>query len=118
MGCRACAEALNCRLATIGILPTILAPDLLNSRHMSNMVRHQALNDRILALRDGAPLRIRIDGTGSGGLDMAHDDVMLEAAATSSSLTLQYKPERAVRTSTRCWPPSRLRQPQNLRLAV
>ena len=57
MGCRACAEALNCRLATIGILPTILAPDLLNSRHMSNMVRHQALNDRILALRDGAPLR-------------------------------------------------------------
>ena len=94
--CRAGAEALNCRLATIGILPTI-RPDLLNSRYMSNMVRYQALNDRILALRDGAPLRIRIDGAGSGGLDMAHDDVMLEAAATSFQIHLQCKPERAVR---------------------
>ena len=92
--CRAGARALDCRLATIGILPTI-RPELLHSAYMSGMVRYQALNDRILALRDGAPLHIRI--TTGDGLDMYHDDVMLEAAATSFQIHLQCKPERAVR---------------------
>ena len=92
--CRAGADALGCRLATVGILPTI-RPDLLNSNYMSALVRYQALNDRILALRDGDPLRIRI--TTGEGLDMTHEDVMLEAAATSFQIHLQCKPERAVR---------------------
>ena len=92
--CRAGAQALDCRLATIGILPTI-RPELLNSAYMSGMMRYQALNDRILALRDGAPLHIRI--TTGDGLDMHHDDVMLEAATTSFQIHLQCKPERAVR---------------------
>lgn len=92
--CRSGAAELGCRLATIGILPTI-RPELLNSGHMSAMVRYQALNDRILALRDGAPLHINI--TTGDGLDMHHDDVMLEAAATSFQIHLQCKPERAVR---------------------
>ncbi len=92
--CRDGAAQLGCRLATIGILPTI-RPELLNSTYMSGMVRYQALNDRILALRDGAPLHIRI--TTGDGLDMLHDDVMLEAAATSFQIHLQCKPERAVR---------------------
>ena len=92
--CRSGAAALGCRLATIGILPTI-RPELLNSNYMSAMVRYQALNDRILALRDGAPLRIRIAQGDS--LDMTHDDVMLEAASTSFQIHLQCKPERAVR---------------------
>ena len=92
--CRAGADALGCRLATIGILPTIRR-ELLNSNYMSKMVRYQALNDRVLALRDGAPLHIRI--TAGDGLDMTHDDVMLEAAATSFQIHLQCKPERAVR---------------------
>ena len=92
--CRHGASELGCRLATIGILPTI-RPELLNSAHMSAMVRYQALNDRILALRDGTPLHINI--TTGDGLDMHHDDVMLEAAATSFQIHLQCKPERAVR---------------------
>ena len=92
--CRSGADALNCRLATIGILPTI-RPELLNSNYMSALVRYQALNDRVLALRDGEPLRIRI--TTGDGLEMTHDDVMLEAAATSFQIHLQCKPERAVR---------------------
>ena len=92
--CRAGADALGCRLATIGILPTIRR-ELLNSDYMSAMVRYQALNDRVLALRDGAPLHIRI--TTGDGLDMTHEDVMLEAAATSFQIHLQCKPERAVR---------------------
>ncbi len=99
--CRQGAAELGCRLATIGILPTI-RPELLNSDYMSAMVRYQALNDRILALRDGAPLDIRITRPASAarsgdGLDMSHDDVMLEAAATSFQIHLQCKPERAVR---------------------
>ena len=89
--CRAGAEQLGCRLASIGILPTI-RPELLNSGYMSALVRYQALNDRILALRDGNPLHIRIDD----GLDMTHEDVMLEAAATSFQIHLQCRPERAV----------------------
>ena len=92
--CRQGAAELGCRLATIGILPTI-RPDLLNSNYMSAMVRYQALNDRVLALRDGAPLHICI--TAGDGLDMTHDDVMLEAATTSFQIHLQCKPERAVR---------------------
>ena len=62
--CRQGAADLGCRLVTVGILPTI-RPDLLNSNYMSAMVRYQALNDRVLALRDGAPLHIRIT-TGDG----------------------------------------------------
>ncbi len=92
--CQRGAAELGCRLALIGILPTI-RPELLNSNYMSDMVRYQALNDRIMALRDGAPLHIRI--TTGDGLDMTHDDVMLEAAATSFQVHLQCKPERAVR---------------------
>ena len=92
--CRAGADALGCRLATIGILPTI-RPELLNSNYMSALVRYQALNDRILALRDGDPLHIRI--AAGDGLDMTHDDVMLEAAATSFQIHLQSKPDGVAR---------------------
>ena len=92
--CRAGADQLGCRLATVGILPTI-RPELLNSKHMSALVRYQALNDRILALRDGNPLHLRV--AAADELDMTHDDVMLEAAATSFQIHLQCRPERAAR---------------------
>ena len=92
--CRNTAEAMGFRLATIGILPTIHAK-LLNSEHMSRMVRYQALNDRVMALRDGKPLHLEIEG--GAGLSMRHPDVMLEAAATSFQIHLQCKPENAVR---------------------
>ena len=91
--CREGAAKLDLRLATIGILPTI-SPELLNSDYMSHMVRYQALNDRVLALRDGAPVQVDLEG--SDHLVMTHDDVMLEAATTSFQIHLQCKPERAV----------------------
>ena len=92
--CQNTAQAMDCRLVTVGILPTIRQA-LLNSDHMSKMVRYQALNDRVMALRDGKPLHLNIDG--GTGLDMLHPDVMLEAAATSFQIHLQCKPENAVR---------------------
>ena len=92
--CSEAANHLDARLLSIGILPTI-RPDLLNSDHMSAMVRYQALNDRIMGLRDGAPLQIDIRG--DDALDMTHHDVMLEAATTSFQIHLQCKPEKTVR---------------------
>ena len=56
------ARSQGLQLAIIGILPTI-SPDLLNSGSMSNMVRYQALNDRVLALRNGAPVEVDIEGS-------------------------------------------------------
>ena len=93
--CQQAARSLDLRLATIGILPTI-APELLNSDHMTRLVRYQALNDRVLARRDGTPLQVDI--AGADRLAMSHDDVMLEAAATSFQIHLQCKPRLAVRT--------------------
>ena len=92
--CRVGAAELGLRLAAIGILPTI-KPELLNSNYMSPRVRFQALNDRVLALRDGAPFEL--DLTGTDTLKMTHDDVMLEAAATSFQIHLQCRPESAAR---------------------
>lgn len=93
--CQSTANALNCHLVQIGILPTI-EQRLLTSEHMSDMVRFQALNDRLMAIRDGTEIEIRIEGADEE-LDISHDDVMLEAAATSFQIHLQCKPERAIR---------------------
>jgi len=92
--CREAAERTGCHLVAIGILPTV-SEKLLTSEYMSSMVRYQSLNDRIMALRDGKPLEIRIDGEVE--LTTTHHDVMLEAAATSFQIHLQCKPERSVR---------------------
>ena len=92
--CQAAADDLGCHLVTIGILPTI-KESMLNSSHMSRLVRYQALNDRVLALRDGKPLEVRVKG--EDALAMQHPDVMLEAAATSFQIHLQCKPNNAVR---------------------
>jgi hypothetical protein len=92
--CCDCAESMACRLVTIGILPTVSAAQL-NSRHMSNMKRYRAINDQVMALRDGAPVQLDIDGPQP--LTMVHQDVMLEAAATSFQVHLQCRPSAAVR---------------------
>ena len=92
--CCAAADDLGCHLVTIGILPTIREA-LLSSEYMSKMVRYQALNDRVMALRDGKPLQLQIEG--DVDLSMQHPDVMLEAATTSFQIHLQCKPDRAVR---------------------
>ncbi|MDE0412542.1 MAG: glutamate-cysteine ligase family protein [Gammaproteobacteria bacterium] len=90
-----CESAIRCnaRLISVGILPTI-EPDILDSSRMSDMVRYHALNDRILALRDGAPLHIAICGLEE--LLMDHHDVMLEAVTTAFQVHLQCKPENSV----------------------
>jgi gamma-glutamyl:cysteine ligase YbdK (ATP-grasp superfamily) len=92
--CRQTADNMGLGVVTIGILPTV-AEAMLRPAFMSNMIRYQSLNDRIMALRDGKPISLRIEG--EPDLIASHSDVMLEAATTSFQIHLQCKPGMAVR---------------------
>lgn len=92
--CLTAAAALGQRLVMIGTLPTA-EESMFDSANMSEMIRYRSLNDRIMALRDGQPLQLHIEGDDS--LALTHDDVMLEAAATSFQIHLQVRPHEAVR---------------------
>jgi len=92
--CRQTAESMGLGLVIIGILPTVEAA-MLKPAFMSKMIRYQSLNDRVMALRDGKPISLRIEGTPD--LVASHSDVMVEAAATSFQIHLQCRPGMAVR---------------------
>jgi hypothetical protein len=74
------------RLVTVGILPSVRDHHLVVA-NMSPLQRYAALNEQVLRLRGGAPIRLAIQGRES--LTAEHRDVMLEAAATSLQLHLQ-----------------------------
>ena len=96
-GCTHCAragEALGVTVVSIGILPTITDADLCPA-NMSAMRRYAALNEQVLQLRKGRP--IRLDIVGEEHLRSEHMDVMLEAAATSFQVHLQVRHDRAAR---------------------
>jgi gamma-glutamyl:cysteine ligase YbdK (ATP-grasp superfamily) len=92
--CQQVAERLGAQLAMVGILPTI-APEHLDCSHMAPRKRYRALNERILALRRGRPLRLDI--AGRDHLLLEHRDVMLESAATSFQIHLKVTPIEATR---------------------
>ncbi len=79
------ARNLDSQLLMIGTLPTLLRSDLC-LENMSNMNRYYALNRQVLAAR-GKP--VRLDITGNQHLKFAHNDVMLESAATSFQIHIQ-----------------------------
>lgn len=78
----------------IGILPTIQQSALCLS-NISSMQRYQALNEQVLKMRNGKPLRIDIQGRQT--LLGSHEDVMLEAATTSLQLHLKISARDAVK---------------------
>ncbi|MCU7841253.1 MAG: glutamate--cysteine ligase [Candidatus Thiodiazotropha sp. (ex Lucinoma annulata)] len=90
--CNRLAEPLGARMGMIGILPTLQQHDL-SLQNMSPLNRYQALNDQVFRLRQGKPLELHIDGRES--LDLCHDDVMLESAATSFQIHMQVDGQRA-----------------------
>ena len=92
--CLRVAHELECQLAMIGILPTIRQQDL-TLANISPLNRYHALNDQVLRLRQGRPLRLDISGPDH--LALSHDDVMLEAATTSFQVHLQAPASEAVR---------------------
>ena len=92
--CCEVADSLGWSIIAIGTLPTA-REEIFVDENMSGMLRYKSLNDRVMALRDGKKLEINIDGRDS--LSIEHQDVMLEAAATSFQIHLQCYPENAVR---------------------
>jgi len=84
--CALVSHDMDSALLLIGILPTIRDTDL-TLANVSSMRRFVALNEQILRRRGGRPLTIDIEGHES--LHLVHDDVMLEAAATSFQVHLQ-----------------------------
>ena len=92
--CCRVAQELGIDLAMIGILPTVREPQL-TLENISRLIRYRALNEQILRLRQGSPLRLDIHGFEH--LETSHHDVMLEAAATSFQLHLQIPQAESVR---------------------
>lgn len=83
--CREAAADFDARPGLFGILPT-LRPEHLGLEAISPLNCYRALNEQLLAQRRGRPLRVRIEGVEA--LDLAHPNVMLEAATTSFQLHL------------------------------
>jgi hypothetical protein len=81
-------------VVAIGTLPTV-TEQLLSLRNISRSLRYQALNEQVLRLRQGRPIRLLIEGRER--LQTEHYDVMLEAGTTSFQLHLQVPLSEAVR---------------------
>ncbi len=92
--CDVAAHGLGAKMAMIGTLPTIRNEDL-TLANISPLNRYYALNREILRQRRGRPLCVDIEGRDHFVCE--HDDVMLEAAATSLQIHLQVPAELAAR---------------------
>ena len=92
--CLRTAHDIEGTIVAIGTLPTIRERDLCLA-NMSPLNRYYALNDQVLSSRGGRPLRINI--AGNEQLALEHNDVMLEAAATSFQVHLQAPADQIVR---------------------
>ncbi|MES9853712.1 MAG: glutamate-cysteine ligase family protein [Candidatus Thiodiazotropha sp. L084R] len=92
--CNLEAEKFSAQMGMVGILPTLRQTDL-SLENMSPLNRYRALNDQVFKLRRGLPVELHIDGSES--LDLCHDDVMLESAATSFQIHLQVAASQAAK---------------------
>jgi len=92
--CQQVAEQIDCRLLSIGILPSLQARHL-TMKNISDQQRYRALNEQVLKQRKGRPFELAISGHET--LKSTHEDVMLEAAATSLQIHLQAPFDQAVR---------------------
>jgi gamma-glutamyl:cysteine ligase YbdK (ATP-grasp superfamily) len=92
--CNAAAAELDARVTTVGILPT-LRPEHLVPAQMTPRERYRALNQQILRLRNGEPIRLAIHG--EQPLTIEQQDVMLEAAATSFQIHLKMSAAESAR---------------------
>jgi hypothetical protein len=92
--CEAAAVRQAAHMLMIGVLPTVRQRDLCLA-NMSSLQRYRALNDQVFRLRQGRPIELHIDGRES--MHLEHDDLMLEAAATSLQIHLQVDETQAVK---------------------
>lgn len=92
--CSSIAESLDSHFIGIGILPTLEDSDL-TLKNISMLDRYRALNEQVLRQRKGLEIELNING--DEHLQVTHQDVMLEAAATSLQIHLQVPQELAAR---------------------
>ena len=92
--CQQSARKVGCNILSAGILPTLTDKDL-TLANISTLKRYKALNEQVLRHQRGK--RIKLDINGIEHLQVEHDDVMLEAAATSLQIHLQVPQSQAVR---------------------
>ena len=83
------ATGIGCKLAMVGILPT-LRPEHVTLASVSENARYSLLDEQIFAAR-GEDLEISIDGVER--LHMISDTIMPEAACTSTQVHLQVSPD-------------------------
>ncbi|MEW8524995.1 MAG: glutamate--cysteine ligase [Candidatus Thiodiazotropha endolucinida] len=92
--CNRLAQPLGARMGMIGIMPS-LQQQALTLHNMTPLNRYQALNEQVFKLRHDRPLLIHIEGRET--LDLQHDDVMLESAATSFQIHFQVDEKSAAK---------------------
>lgn len=85
-GARHAAAAEGAEVVLVGILPTLAKSDL-SMDAITPRARYHALNDAVVRMRGGGPLKLRIEGTDE--LFIEHDTVVLEACNTSFQVHLQ-----------------------------
>ncbi len=91
--CSEVAQENDVKLLMTGILPTVRDSDL-TLENMSHMTRYKALNEQVLRMRGGKPIKLDINGREH--LVTEHKDVMLESAATSFQIHIQTPLDRSV----------------------
>jgi gamma-glutamyl:cysteine ligase YbdK (ATP-grasp superfamily) len=80
------AAGLGCHLFLIGILPDATGKDF-TPQNMTDAHRYRALNDQVLQARGEKPLELDISGREH--LQLTHNSVMMESAATSFQIHIQ-----------------------------
>ncbi len=78
----------------VGTLPT-LRPHMLELQYLSPQNRYNVMNERVMQMRDGKPLYIRLEG--KDNLYMYMDSVIAECAATSLQIHLSVDQDQAKR---------------------
>jgi gamma-glutamyl:cysteine ligase YbdK (ATP-grasp superfamily) len=92
--CGKTADTMDHRIVAIGILPTV-EDSMLCLENLSPLRRYAALNEQVLKLRRGRPIQLAIER--EDRLTSTHQDLMLEAAATSVQVHLKVPERLAVR---------------------
>lgn len=92
--CQRAAEQHKAHLTHIGVLPT-LRDEMLTPEYMSDSKRYEALNKEVMRQRKGRDITIRLRAKDE--LMVQHQDLMVEAAATSLQVHLQTSQAEAVR---------------------
>ena len=92
--CSNAADSLDANILGIGILPTLEDNDL-TLKNISLLDRYKALNEQVLRHRNGVEIELNISGIQH--LQLSHQDVMLEAAATSLQIHIQVPQALAAR---------------------